>query len=504
MDNMSESQFTHRFVINEHLDVAWDSKEDRVQVLVDGKPVLHCAFLVAAVSPIDDDITCIDDLTSVDGFQTLESKSVRGILTIEEEVHAHASNIQAWAEHDYDPHLLHSNIAFTLLKVLSKAGDAKARRVLESEIDARWYSGNKKTKEALLDNCPGVLDWGLIEGYINSRPKRMRFDYWTDLGDAFDDSGDLASAIAAYRKALDIEPDRDYFWNILAAALQRSGDVKGSVEAFRKALAINPGDAQAWYCLGPALAESGDVTGGIAACRQAISVDNGDPSAWHNLSCVLTMAGNVQEAIEASKTAISLRYSVGMHWTGLGEALEASGDVDAAIEAYRIALSLDPEENSAKEDLRRLDKLEDSLRTKKPGTRFLVSRSSPLAKLVPSMLVEPLDDDMKATKEVQGLPQALAGVFLSMGETNEINGTTAFAPPQEHPVTQDSHLAVTEENIIKLMTEGKQVELGYIIKALNISEIWEARFLELKLKTLVDQGKIGREYKDGISFYKKV
>jgi hypothetical protein len=62
---------------------------------------------------------------------------------------------------------------------------------------------------------------------------------------------------------------------------------------------------------------------------------------------------------------------------------------------------------------------------------------------------------------------------------------------------------LTEENILKYMPEGKYVKISYIIKALNITDITEARFLEVKLKTLINQGKIEREMQDGKSYYKR-
>jgi len=53
------------------------------------------------------------------------------------------------------------------------------------------------------------------------------------------------------------------------------------------------------------------------------------------------------------------------------------------------------------------------------------------------------------------------------------------------------------------MPDGKWVKISYIIKALNIKEITDARFLEVKLKTLMNQGKLERETQDGKSYYKK-
>jgi hypothetical protein len=52
----------------------------------------------------------------------------------------HCSNIQAWAENDYDTRLLHRNLAFPLLKKLVEAGDPRAKRVFKEEIAIRLSS----------------------------------------------------------------------------------------------------------------------------------------------------------------------------------------------------------------------------------------------------------------------------------------------------------------------------------------------------------------------------
>jgi len=49
-------------------------------------------------------------------------------------------NIQAWYENNYNTCLLHSNLAFPLLKALSKAGDKLALKVFKDEIAKRIHS----------------------------------------------------------------------------------------------------------------------------------------------------------------------------------------------------------------------------------------------------------------------------------------------------------------------------------------------------------------------------
>nr|MDO8085929.1 hypothetical protein [Candidatus Sigynarchaeum springense] len=149
-----------RVNINRFLDVVYDEQAQRARVLVGGKPFLHCSFVVASIpAGSDKNIDSIDDLAAslAHDARVLEGPDVRKWLTPAEEVLAHASNLQAWAEHDYDTRLLHSNIAFPLLKELSKAGDEKATRVLTVNIDERINSGSPASLSAIMTSCFKIL-----------------------------------------------------------------------------------------------------------------------------------------------------------------------------------------------------------------------------------------------------------------------------------------------------------------------------------------------------------
>lgn len=73
----------------------------------------------------------------------------------EEEFQAHCSNIQAWAENEYDTRILHRNLSFPLLKRLYQEGDVVARKVFKDEVAQRVGMGNSNT---ILFLC--------IEGYL--------------------------------------------------------------------------------------------------------------------------------------------------------------------------------------------------------------------------------------------------------------------------------------------------------------------------------------------------
>jgi hypothetical protein len=61
----------------------------------------------------------------------------------------------------------------------------------------------------------------------------------------------------------------------------------------------------------------------------------------------------------------------------------------------------------------------------------------------------------------------------------------------------------TDDAILHSMPEGEHVKVSYILKALNITDIRDARKLELVLKSLVDRERIEREMQEGKSYYKK-
>ena len=57
--------------------------------------------------------------------------------------------MQVFYEYNYDTRLLHSNIAFPLLKRLTSAGDLQAKKVFREEIAKRYESGNETVRRYL-------------------------------------------------------------------------------------------------------------------------------------------------------------------------------------------------------------------------------------------------------------------------------------------------------------------------------------------------------------------
>lgn len=89
-------------------------------------------------------------------------------ISPEEEFMGHCSNLQAWFENDYDTRLLHSNISFPLLKILTELGDSVARKVFKLEIGMRISSNFLPTIEFLYnERYFSFLNYEEVESLID-------------------------------------------------------------------------------------------------------------------------------------------------------------------------------------------------------------------------------------------------------------------------------------------------------------------------------------------------
>ncbi len=140
------------FHINEHITVRLEDEHTRIYV--NYKLFTQCAILLVEISfsdaPKYDKIQSIDEIAFNLGWPHQQDE-VSYRIPPEVEFMGHCSNLQAWADNNYDTRLLHSNISFPLLKKLVEAGDTMAKRRFKEEIGLRFESGYPPTLLFLLE-----------------------------------------------------------------------------------------------------------------------------------------------------------------------------------------------------------------------------------------------------------------------------------------------------------------------------------------------------------------
>ena len=140
------------FRVNDFLLLKLEREE--TVLYVDYKPLVQCKFLLLNI-PVEE-ATFLSDIESIDEAEGRldssmeEGRGKEGVIPPETEFWGHCSNLQVWAESNYDTRLLHRNIAFQLLKALTDAGDPIAKRVFKEEIVKRIKSGYRPVITYLL------------------------------------------------------------------------------------------------------------------------------------------------------------------------------------------------------------------------------------------------------------------------------------------------------------------------------------------------------------------
>lgn len=126
---------------------------------------------------------------------------------------------------------------------------------------------------------------------------------WQRLGFAYVGRNMFAEAVAAYEKAVELEPDSAVLWSALgearANASQRDPMPPEALDAFRRAFALDPTDARARYFLAVAKDLTGDHNGALADWL-ALLADTPPGAPWEtDLVRTITQVGQ-REGIDTS------------------------------------------------------------------------------------------------------------------------------------------------------------------------------------------------------------
>jgi hypothetical protein len=148
---MNKSDVQKEFVVNDLIKVLLVN--DKALLEVGGDLFLQCKYLLINIP--QERLNEFNQINSIDEAAALldhsmENSEIDYEISPEEEFWAHCSNLQAWAEHDYDTRLLHSNLAFSLLRTLAYLGDETALRVYKEEAIQRFKEGSEKIRKLII------------------------------------------------------------------------------------------------------------------------------------------------------------------------------------------------------------------------------------------------------------------------------------------------------------------------------------------------------------------
>ena len=164
-------------------------------------------------------------------------------------------------------------------------------------------------------------------------------------GNQFLESGNLDEAIAAYRHAIELNPEISWSYHHLGEALTQQGKLEEAIAAYRRAIELNPDFSWSYHHLGDALAQQLQPEEAAAAFRKAIELNPQHFGSYCGLGESLAKLSQLDEAIATYRQAESLNPGADWIHNKLGEVLQQRTklDLQGAIASYYKAIELNPD-----------------------------------------------------------------------------------------------------------------------------------------------------------------
>jgi superkiller protein 3 len=178
-----------------------------------------------------------------------------------------------------------------------------------------------------------------------------------DLGLSLEEIGDYAGGIEHLTRAYEIAPSTERRDALVSAHLHRahalfeSGDKSGAIDGYRKAVSVDPNNARAHSELGLALLGNDELDAAISELRAALKIQPDVDTTKGALASALTKQGLAlakqgkrAEAIAHFREAITLDDESWESHYGLGLALVEERDPSGAVSELQKAFELEPSE----------------------------------------------------------------------------------------------------------------------------------------------------------------
>ena len=160
---------------------------------------------------------------------------------------------------------------------------------------------------------------------------------------------DWPSAIAAFRKGLELDPDDAALRHRLATALYAAGDQAGATREFEEVLRRHPGYVKAHVSLGLLDNLNGRYQRAIDRFAAALQLDRHHPEARLGLAEALRVSGRPEASLAHYEEAIRIDPAVPEAWMGGAMALMTLRRTPEAREWLSRARRVHPDQPKLKE-----------------------------------------------------------------------------------------------------------------------------------------------------------
>ncbi len=154
---------------------------------------------------------------------------------------------------------------------------------------------------------------------------------WTDLGLAYEDSGELSEAARAFRKSLELSPS-SWTWGELGWSLESLGLFAEAAEAYESGVALDSTYSYGWQRRGSLFRENGEDAAAMAWFTEALTYLGDEPWILGEMGNMSLEEGNLPAALEFFGRAVSAEPEYGYGLLNLARLHRLSGDFESSLE----------------------------------------------------------------------------------------------------------------------------------------------------------------------------
>ncbi|MGB2925256.1 MAG: tetratricopeptide repeat protein, partial [Limnothrix sp.] len=154
--------------------------------------------------------------------------------------------------------------------------------------------------------------------------------------------GQLDQAIAAYEKAIELQPENVEILNALGNLYQKIENWDKATECFHQAILVSPNNAGLYFNLGNTFLFQKNYAEAEVAYREAIALQPKDAGFLNNLGYSLQQQSKYDEALQIFQHLLSFAPNDVNAHNHLGNIYQEQEEYSQAIQSFQKSLSLDP------------------------------------------------------------------------------------------------------------------------------------------------------------------
>ena len=175
-----------------------------------------------------------------------------------------------------------------------------------------------------------------------------------NLGLAYYHGGQTEKAIAAYQKAIQLEPNFAEAYGGLGVIYWRTGNLDAAIRHCQKAIKIAPENIEFHQNLTRIYWQNGRYDAAAVGYKIILELNPSDENALHHLGLILLSKQAYDDAVSYFQKVLQINPESALTHGALGVAYYKLGENGLAIQEFQEVLRLDPRNQNAREMLKRL------------------------------------------------------------------------------------------------------------------------------------------------------